>query len=185
MLHRVDWSLATLVFVSLFFLAGVVYVWWTGELPFFPQEVLERESSFSQIQMEKAEISRVGEKGKEWVLNAHSVEQKGDDVFLIDVSGVFFQEGIPLYQVKAQKGQIFLSEGDVELQKVKLINEEKKETLQGELLLWRGKEEKFELSEAQFAGQGIEASCQQIIYNISKKKLLFENNVELKIKVEE
>lgn len=185
MLRRVDWGLTTLVFVSLFFLAGVVYVWWTGELPFLPQELPEEENSFSQIQMEKAEISRVGEKGKEWLLNAHSVEQKGDNIFLIDVSGTFFQEGIPLYQVKAQKGQIFLSEGDVELQKVELINEERKETLQGELLLWRGKEEKFELSEAQFAGQGMEASCQQIIYNISKKKLLLENNVELKIKVGE
>jgi len=185
MSHRVDWSLGTLIFFSLFLLGGVIYFWWMGEIPPAPpQEMVEEGSSFSQIQMEKAEISRVGEKGKEWALNAHSVEQKGNSIFLIDVSGIFFQEGNPLYQVKAQKGQLFLPEGDVELHRVKLINEEKKETLQGELLWWRGDEEKFELQKARFVGQGIEANCQLVVYNLSKKKLWLENDVELRIKVE-
>lgn len=182
--YKTDWSLGTLIFFSLFLLGGVIYFWWMRELPPAPpQEIVEEESSFSHIQMEKAEISRVGEAGKEWALRAHSIEQKGNSVFLIDVSGIFFQEGNPLYQVKAQKGQLFLPEGDMELQRVELINEERKETLQGELLWWQGNEEEFELQKAQFAGQGIEANCQLIVYNLSQKKLWLENDVELKIKV--
>ncbi len=78
---------------------------------------------------------------------------EGDSVFLIDVSGTFFQEGAPLYQVKAQKGKYFYRKGMWNWKEWKLINEERKESLQGELLLWRGKEEKFELRKAQFAGQ--------------------------------
>ena len=90
MSHRVDWSLGTLIFFSLFLLGGVIYFWWMREIPPAPpQEMVEEGSSFSQIQMEKAEISRVGEKGKEWALNAHSVEQKGNSIFLIDISGIF------------------------------------------------------------------------------------------------
>lgn len=185
MSHRIDWGFATLIFFSLVLLIGVIYFWWGGEAPPSPPPEIIEEEYFSQIQMEKAEISRLGEKGKEWVLNARSIDQKGDSVFLIDVSGTFFQEGAPLYQVKAQKGQVFLPEGDVELEEVKLINEERKESLQGELLLWRGKEEKFELRKAQFAGQGIEANCQLVVYNIPEEKLWLENNVELKIKVGE
>ncbi|MDI3543676.1 MAG: hypothetical protein PWP57_1281, partial [Candidatus Atribacteria bacterium] len=136
MFQRVDWSLIGLAFLSLFLLIGAIYFWWMGEVPSLPpSEIKEEESPLSVLQMEGAEISRVGEKGKEWILNAHSLEQKGDRVFLNDVAGTFFQGGVPLYQVKAQKGQLILSEGDVELDKVKLINEEKKETLQGELLV--------------------------------------------------
>lgn len=184
MLQRVDWSLIALVSLSLFLLIGVIYFWWMGEASSpLPPEVKEEESSLSVLQMEGAEISRVGEKGQEWVLNALSLEQKGDRVFLNDVSGTFFQGGAPLYQVKAQKGQLILSGGDVELDKVKLVNEEKKETLQGELLVWRGNEENFELQKARFSGEGIEANCQLIVYNLSEKKLWLKDDVELRVQV--
>jgi len=156
-----------------------------GKIPSsLPPQVKEEENSFSQVQMEGAEISRVGEKGQEWVLSASFLEQKGNSIFLTDVSGVFFQEGVPLYQVKAQKGQIKLPVGDAELEKVELINEDKKEALRGELLSWRGNEEKFELNKAQFESQGIEAHCQLMVYDLSHKKLKLENGVEFKVKVE-
>ncbi len=71
--------------------------------------------------------------------------------------------------MKAQKkGKYFYRKGMWNWKEVKLINEERKESLQGELLLWRGKEEKFELKKAQFAGQGIEANCQLVVYNIRR-----------------
>ncbi len=182
MFRRVDVSGLLLFFTSLGVLSlVVVYFFILPREFFFPNEIkVERIPS---VLLEGAEVSRVAEKGKEWALRAERIEKKGEEVWLFSVSGTFFDDGAPLYEVSAQRGKIILEESSVWLSQVRLVHVVSRENILGEELFWSGDKREFVIQKASFVGKEVEAEGKELVYNVAQRKAYLRGDVVLRLRM--
>ncbi len=164
----------------LVFAVAHLWIFQKGPPSFSPSSSGELSSRFS-VQLEEAKVSKIGEKGKEWELWAASIEQKGDEVSLREVSGIIFQETTPLYRLNARRGVLSLSSGDATLWEVELREEKGGRTIWGETLSFLSQEKKFILYQVNFQSSDMEARCGKLVYNVAQRKMVWEENVEIKM----
>lgn len=156
----------------------------------FPRPVSFEESEEDKaekvtILLEGAEVAKVTERGKEWVLRAPRIEKQEGTVMLSSISGVFFSGGNPLYEVRAGSGEVLLETSTVTLEDVELHHVETGEFLSGKRLTWKGTEHTFALEGVRFRGKQFAARCDILIYNVARKRATFQGDVvvELEMKV--
>ncbi|MGQ9622429.1 MAG: LPS export ABC transporter periplasmic protein LptC [Candidatus Caldatribacteriaceae bacterium] len=182
MLRQVNVSGLLLFLVSLGILSLVVMYFFILPREFFFTEVIRAER-IPSILLEGAEVSRVAEKGKEWALKAERIEKKDGEIWLFSVSGTFFDDGTPLYEVSAQKGKILLEESSVWLSQVRLVHTISRENILGEDLFWLGDKKEFVMQKVSFVGREMEAEGKELIYNVAQRKAYFRGDVVLRLRM--
>lgn len=135
----------------------------------------------SEIVLEKASVTRMELEGKKWELKADTIQQEGEKIVLSGIEGLFFSlEEEPIYQVEAGSGWIDLKEGGLRLENLELSSFQG-ESLSGESLTWEGEADRFLVNQAEFNNGKIKLSCKRLIYDLSAKKLFFEEDVEVSL----
>jgi len=167
---------------SVFWLTfSVVHLWIMGREPLSFEEYVPREPSSLNVQLEEAKVSKVGEKGKEWELWATSIEQKNDQVFLQQVSGIVFRGGTPFYRLSAEKGVMLLSDGNATLWGVELREEKGGKVIRGEKLSFSSERKEFVLYRVDLKTPDMKARCGKLVYNVVQRTMKWEENVEIRI----
>ncbi|MDK2896840.1 MAG: hypothetical protein PWP04_960 [Candidatus Atribacteria bacterium] len=188
MVPPVDWK-SGLWWVSslILFLVIVGFFWITPPSP-LPPEAVEGEGgtaplpATSEVLLEKAMVTRVELEGKKWELRADSIKQEREKITLFGVDGLFFSlKEQPVYQVEAGRGWIDLKQGNLNLEELELSSFQG-EILIGESLTWEGEEDQFIINQAKFDNGKIKVSCRRLIYDMSAKKLFFEEEVEVDLR---
>jgi lipopolysaccharide export system protein LptC len=182
MLRQVDVSGLLLFLISLGILSLVVmYFFVLPQEFFFPEEM--RAEKVPSVLLEGAEVSRVAEKGKEWTLRAERIEKKDGEIWLFSVSGTFFADGAPLYEVSARRGRIVLEESSVWLSQVRLVHMISRENILGEDLFWLGDKKEFVMQKVFFVGREMEAEGKELVYNVAQRKAYFKGDVVLRLRM--
>lgn len=182
-LHNPGRGLVFLFVLSLLLLGFLVaYLWVSDRGPFVfsPYSATEPTFQFS-VQLEEANVSKIGEQGKEWEFHATSIEQKDHSIYLEDVSGVVFRDGAPLYRLEAGKGTVSLSDGTATLWKVELKEQNSGTVLRGEKLSFLDQEKKLVLYQVSMERSGMKARCGKMVYNVVQRKMVWEEDVEIRI----
>ncbi|MCS7242483.1 LPS export ABC transporter periplasmic protein LptC [Candidatus Caldatribacterium sp.] len=163
--------------LSLVFLVLLVWYFFVlprpGPLEVIPEEVVQQAS----ILLEGAEVAKITESGKEWTLQAPRIERYDGTVVLSSVSGTFLRKGVPLYEVQARIGKVFLETSTVILEGVELRRLGTGEYLAGERLTWQGKAQEFLLEEVVLFGQEFAARCRALVYNVAEGKAYLRGDV--------
>lgn len=184
-LRRAEGSFSFLFFLSMVSLVLVVVRLWLidrGPLPFW--ESYSSEPTFQlTVQLEEAKISKIGSQGKEWELQAQRIEQREREIYLEEIQGTVFQKNIPLYRLQAKEGKISLVDNGVVLQVVELREERGDTVIKGEKLSFLSQEQEFLLDQAKFYGKKIKACCGKLIYNVARRKMIWEDQVEIQMEL--
>jgi hypothetical protein len=113
-----DWKTLLWFYLSLSWLVVLILIFWIkapeGSKTF--QTALVSPSPINQgslvIQLEKAEISRVSDSGKEWEIHTDDLSKDGENIYLNGVQGFLYQGNQPQYQVQAKRGQVDIENSD-------------------------------------------------------------------------
>ncbi|MCX6088917.1 MAG: LPS export ABC transporter periplasmic protein LptC [Candidatus Atribacteria bacterium] len=191
MRSRIDWGTFPWFLFSILVLVALLVYFWIVQpshlvLFFPPQEVsIPINKDRIDIQIEKAEISRVSETGKEWDFRTRDLQKGEKDFFLNGVDGIFYHDNSPLYRVEAQKGQVQVETTDALLSDVTMLAVKGDGQLTGDTLRWMGNENSLRMEKVHLKKKDLEISCGYIVYNLKDRRMFLEENVIIKIKVKE
>lgn len=169
--------------VSLIFLGFLVWYFFVFPRPVPLEEISKEVPQKVGVLLEGAEVIKITERGKDWVLKAPRIEKQGDTVVLFSVAGSFLRNGIPFYEVRAETGTVFLETSTVILENVALYSVGTGERLSGERLTWQGKEQEFLMEEVVFSGQEFSAQCHVLVYNVAEGKARFRGDVVVRLEM--
>lgn len=181
MIQRYDFTGLLIFFASLTLLGFLVVRFFvvTRAVTFLEASpVTEKRTT---VLLEGAEVAKISELGKEWVLHAPRVEKRDDKVSLSLISGTFFSNGLPLYEVKARAGQVLLGTSSVWLENVELCHAQTGERFTGKGLSWQGEKNEFVVEQVSFTGRGVEAECDELVYNVAQRKAHFRGDVTVRL----
>ncbi|MGQ9473973.1 MAG: hypothetical protein ACUVRN_08000, partial [Candidatus Caldatribacteriaceae bacterium] len=133
--------------------------------------------------LEEAKISKIGNQGKEWELKARRIKQKENEIYLEEIQGVVFREGLSFYRLKAKEGKVSLIDNDAVLQTVELREEKGDTVIEGERLFFLGQEQKLFLDRVEFRSGKLKARCGKLVYNVAWGKMIWEDQVEIQMEM--
>ncbi|MEN3202546.1 MAG: hypothetical protein ABDK87_02300 [Atribacterota bacterium] len=169
--------------VSLALLGFLVWYFFVFPRPVPLEEVPQKMPQKVGVLLVGAEVMKVTEQGKEWVLKAPRIEKQGDTVTLFSVAGSFLRNGIPFYEVQAEAGIVFLETSTVILENVVLYSVKVGERLSGKRLTWQGKDQEFLMEGVSFSGREFSARCDVLVYNVAERRAHFRGDVVVKLEM--
>ena len=186
-----DWVTLFWFFASLGFLALLIIIFWFdffGETTFY-QPSLNSPPLINQdklvIQLEKAEISKVSEIGKEWEIHTDNLSKDEQNIYLNGVKGSIYQQNKPFYQLEAEKGRVNLETSDAWFQDVRLVQSGSQGYIVGKFLSWLGKERFMKIENAFIEKDNMLVESKYLWYDLSQRIITLRENVIIILKAEE
>ncbi|WP_218112418.1 LPS export ABC transporter periplasmic protein LptC [Atribacter laminatus] len=185
-----DWKTLLWLYLSLVLLVILILVFWINPL--------ERSKTFRTalisptpinqgslvIQLEKAEISRVSDSGKEWEIHTDDLSKDGENIYLNGVQGFLFQENQPQYQIKAKKGQVDVENSDARLEDINLVKIDGGGSIVGKTLTWLSNEQFMRIENVLVEKKNMLIESKKLWYDLSRGLLAFPEEVVITLKSE-
>lgn len=185
-----DWKTLLWFYLSLSLLVVLILIFWIkapeGSKTF--QTALVSPSPINQgslvIQLEKAEISRVSDSGKEWEIHTDDLSKDGENIYLNGVQGFLYQGNQPQYQVQAKKGQVDIENSDARLEDINLIKIDGGGSIVGESLTWLSNEQFMRIENVLVKRKNVLIESKKLWYDLSRGILAFPEEVIITLKSE-
>jgi len=136
------------------------------------------------IQLEKAEINKVTDSGKEWEIHTEDLSKVDKNIYLKGVQGFLYKKNQPQYQIQAQIGQVFLENSDVRLEKVNLTQIDGGGFIAGESLTWLSGDQFMRVENVLVERKNLFIQSKYLCYDLSKGILTFPEDVVITLKNE-
>ncbi|MBP8933016.1 MAG: LPS export ABC transporter periplasmic protein LptC [Candidatus Atribacteria bacterium] len=136
------------------------------------------------IQLEKAEINKVTDSGKEWEIHTEDLSKDDKNIYLKGVQGFLYKKNQPQYQIQAQIGQVFLENSDVRLEKVNLTQIDGGGFITGESLTWLSGDQFMRVENVLVERKNLFIQSKYLCYDLSKGILTFPEDVVITLKNE-
>lgn len=185
-----DWKTLLWFYLSLGCLAIFIVIFWITipESSKTFQTALISPTPINQgslvIQLEKAEISRVSDTGKEWEIHTDDLSKNGEKIYINGVQGFLYQKNQPQYQVQAKKGEVNIENSDARFEQVNLIQVDGDGSIVGDSLTWRSNEQFMRIENVLVERKNLLIVSKYLWYDLSEGILSFPEDVTIILKNE-
>lgn len=185
-----DWKTLLWLYLSLVLLVVFITIFWIKGPEGFKtfQKAHFSTTPISQgslvIQLEKAEISRVSDLGKEWEIHTDDLSKDGENIYLNGVQGFLYQKNQPQYQVQAQKGKVDIENSDAQFEQINLIKVDGGGSIIGDSLTWLRNEQFMRIENVLVEKKNLVIKSKHLWYDLSQGILTFPEEVTITLKIE-
>lgn len=185
-----DWKTLLWLYLSLVWLVVFITIFWIKEPEGFKtfQKAQFSTTPISRgsliIQLEKAEISRVSDLGKEWEIHTDDLSKDGENIYLNGVQGFLYQKDQPQYQVQAQKGKVDIENSDAQFEQINLIKVDGGGSIVGDSLTWLRNEQFMRIENVLVEKKNLVIKSKHLWYDLSQGILTFPEEVTITLKIE-
>ena len=185
-----DWETVLWFLASLGILFGLAVIFWSNypERNLFYQPALVSPLPIDhgklEIQLEKAEISKVSEAGREWEIHTNDLRKDDKNIYLNGVLGLLYQKNKPIYRLEAQKGQVVIESSDTWLTDVQLVGYSENGLISGQSLSWLGQDHFLKMENVVIKRNTLLIESKYLWYDLSQGVLSLHENVVITLKIE-